>query len=195
MPRQQFGQARDRQIRDPGDDLGEPGLRVDPVQLGGADQGMHEGRALPAALGTGEEPGFSAKRDAAQGAFRRVVGEADPAIVEEPGEAGPVFGRERIIDRLGDFGVLRELRALRPKQRSRDEHSGSGAASDIRESASGAGRRFCGDGCRDQGRHSEMISSHLARRNKSESFAASLHPTGGDHGSTTSTNPSMAWEG
>ena len=115
MPWQQFGQARERQVRDPGDDVGEPGLRVDPVQLGGADQGVHEGRALPAALGTGEEPGFSAQGDTAQGAFRRVVGEADPAIVEEPGEAGPVFGRERIVDGFGDLGMLRELCPLRPK--------------------------------------------------------------------------------
>ena len=82
--------------------------RIDPVQLGGADQGIHEGRALPAALGTGEEPGFSAKGDTAQRSFRRVVGEANPAIVKEPGEAGPVFGREQIVDGLGDLGVLRE---------------------------------------------------------------------------------------
>jgi hypothetical protein len=37
MPRQQFRQARDRQVRDPGDDVDEPCLRVDPVQFGGAD--------------------------------------------------------------------------------------------------------------------------------------------------------------
>ena len=50
VPREQFVQARDRHVRDAGDDVSEPCLGVDVVELGGADQGVDRGRTLPAAL-------------------------------------------------------------------------------------------------------------------------------------------------
>lgn len=80
-------QARDRHIGDAGDDVGEPGLRVDVVQLCGADQGIHEGGALPAALGPREEPGLPSEGHAAERSFGGIVGQADTAILKEPGEA------------------------------------------------------------------------------------------------------------
>jgi hypothetical protein len=39
-----------------GKDVGEPGLRIDAVQLLGFDQGVHRGRAFAAAIGAGEGP-------------------------------------------------------------------------------------------------------------------------------------------
>lgn len=43
----------------PGDateDVHEPDVRVDAVQLGGDDEAVHDRRALPAAIGAGEQP-------------------------------------------------------------------------------------------------------------------------------------------
>ena len=50
---------------------------------------VHDGGALGAAIGAGEQPRLSAQGKAAQRAFGGVVGQADPAVVEEAGEAGP----------------------------------------------------------------------------------------------------------
>ena len=41
-------------IVDPAEHTGEPGLRVDVVELGRGDQGVHRCGALAAAVGTGE---------------------------------------------------------------------------------------------------------------------------------------------
>jgi hypothetical protein len=54
--------------------------------LAGASNGA--GSAVDAALGAGKEPGLAAEGDAAQGPFRCIVRETNPAIVEEPGEGG-----------------------------------------------------------------------------------------------------------
>ena len=74
----------------------EPGLRVDGVELGGADERIDGRGALAAAVGAGEEPGFAAEGDAAQRAFGGVIGQADAAVVEEAGEGGPAL--EHVID-------------------------------------------------------------------------------------------------
>jgi hypothetical protein len=44
-----------------GEDVGEPGLGVDIVELGGDDQGVYEGGSVAAAVRAGEEPGLSAE--------------------------------------------------------------------------------------------------------------------------------------
>ena len=45
-------------------DIGQPGLRIDAVHLGGDDQAVH-GRGTPsAAIRSAEEPGLSSKSDA-----------------------------------------------------------------------------------------------------------------------------------
>ena len=43
-------------IVDAGEHVGEPGLRIDVVEPGGLDQRVHDGRALAAAVGAGEQP-------------------------------------------------------------------------------------------------------------------------------------------
>ena len=43
-------------IGDAAQDIGEPGLRIDAVELGGGNEGIHRRRALAAAIGTGEQP-------------------------------------------------------------------------------------------------------------------------------------------
>jgi hypothetical protein len=44
-------------VGDPAQYLGEPGLRIDTVQLGASDQGVGDRRRLAAALGADEENG------------------------------------------------------------------------------------------------------------------------------------------
>lgn len=41
---------------DAGEDVGEPGLRVDIVEAGGLDQGVEDGGALTAAVRTAKQP-------------------------------------------------------------------------------------------------------------------------------------------
>lgn len=62
-----------RCVGQPGEDIGEPGLRVHVVHPGGDDQGIHEGGAVTAARRSGEEPSFPAEGNAAQGPFCRIV--------------------------------------------------------------------------------------------------------------------------
>ena len=47
-----------------GKDMGEPGLRIDIVELGGDDEAVHERGPLPAAVGAGEQPGFTPQGNA-----------------------------------------------------------------------------------------------------------------------------------
>ena len=67
-----------REVGDPGEHIGKPCLRVDVVELGGHDQGGHDGSTLGTTIGAGEQPGFAAQGKAAQGPFGCVVGQADP---------------------------------------------------------------------------------------------------------------------
>jgi putative ABC transport system permease protein len=59
--------------------------------------------ALTATVGAGEQPRFPAKGDATQRPLGRIVRQADPAVVKEPGEALPAL--EHIIHGLGHIGV------------------------------------------------------------------------------------------
>ena len=76
-------------VGDAGEHVGEPGLGIDVVELGGDDQAVQERRRAAAAIGAGEQPGLAAESQAAQRPLGGVVGEADPAVVEEAGEGRP----------------------------------------------------------------------------------------------------------
>ncbi len=65
VPWQQRVDAIGRVIGDAGQDVGEPGLRIDIVKLRGDDQAVQEGGAKAAAIGAGEQPGFSAESQSA----------------------------------------------------------------------------------------------------------------------------------
>src|SRR5918994_1479834 len=88
-----------------GEDVGEPGLRVDAVQLRGFDQRVYGGRAFATAIRAGEGPVVATDRDPAQGSLGGVVGDADPAISQEPAERRPAL--EGVVDRLADLGLAR----------------------------------------------------------------------------------------
>jgi len=52
--RAQFVQFSGRVIIDPAEHIGEPGLRINAVQLGGLDQRKHRGGTFPTSIGAGE---------------------------------------------------------------------------------------------------------------------------------------------
>lgn len=56
-------------IGDASEDVSEPSLRVDVVELGGLDQRVDDGSALATAIGAAEQPRLAAQRDAAQRAL------------------------------------------------------------------------------------------------------------------------------
>ena len=61
----------------------QPRQRIDFVELGRHDQRGHGRGPISPAFRTGEEPRFASQRKAAERALGRVVGEADPAVVDE----------------------------------------------------------------------------------------------------------------
>jgi len=64
-------------------DVGEVGLRIEAVHFCGLDDRHGAGECLGAGVGTREEPVFSSDADWAQGALRRIVVYADPAVFGE----------------------------------------------------------------------------------------------------------------
>src|SRR5256714_7186050 len=63
VPGQKLIQPLDSMIVDAREHVGEPGLRIDVVELGGGDEGV-DGRGTPAALiGAGKGPVFSSNGD------------------------------------------------------------------------------------------------------------------------------------
>ena len=57
---QEFVKTGSRMVNDAAQHVGELGLRVDVVELGGADERADGGGALAAAVGIGEQPGLAA---------------------------------------------------------------------------------------------------------------------------------------
>ena len=68
-----------RHIGDAGEYVGKPSARVNAVQLGGLDQAVHGGGALPTLVGTSKEPSLSYKGRSAQHAFGGVIRQARPS--------------------------------------------------------------------------------------------------------------------
>lgn len=69
-----------------GQGIGELGLRINVVEAAGLDQRIGNGRALAATIQSAEQPRLAPERYTAQRPFGGIVREADPTIVEEPGE-------------------------------------------------------------------------------------------------------------
>ena len=86
---------------DPCDGVGQIGLRIDGIELGGLDEGRQNRLVLGPAVGSGEQGVLAVQRQRPDGALDGVVVDLDPAVVEEQGE--PLPAGERIADRLGQF--------------------------------------------------------------------------------------------
>ena len=85
IPRQQIGDVLGRMVWQSRQHVGEPGARIDAVELGGLDERVDGGGAASAFVGTREGPVVAADRNPAQRPLGGVVGQAEPAVVEEAG--------------------------------------------------------------------------------------------------------------
>src|ERR1700693_1493246 len=98
-----------RRVGHPGENVGEPSLRIDVIELYGLDERVYQGRPFRPALGTSKQPRLPAQGQAAHRALGGVVRETDAAVMEESGEGSPA--REHVVDRLGTRGMAREFGA------------------------------------------------------------------------------------
>src|SRR3954451_12902775 len=94
-----------------GEDVGEPGLRIDAIHFGCDDETVHGCGALSAAIGPAEQPRFSTQGDTPQASFGGVVREADAPVREEYGKARPAL--EDVLDRFGQVVPASEPSDLR----------------------------------------------------------------------------------
>jgi hypothetical protein len=85
-------------------------LRVDVVELGGADQGVHRRGTLAATIGAGEQPRLAPEGNPAQRPLGRIVGQTDAAVIEEAGEGRPAL--QHVVHGLGGVGMARQPAAL-----------------------------------------------------------------------------------
>jgi hypothetical protein len=90
-------------IGQPREHVGEPRLRIDVVELCGLDQCIHGGGAPAPFVGAGERPVVASDGDAAQRPLAGIVGDAQPAVIEEASEHWPA--PEAIIDCLGSVAL------------------------------------------------------------------------------------------
>ena len=72
---------------DAGDDIGQVGLRVDVIELGGFDERGEDGPVFGAAVGAGEQAVIAVQRQGPDGAFDGVVVDLDAAVAQEEGQA------------------------------------------------------------------------------------------------------------
>ena len=104
LPGEEFVQPGLRLLGDAGEDVGEPGLGIDAVELGGADEGVHHRRPLAAAIGAREEPGLRpsamprSARSAALCRYRHNAAHADNRIM-------PRSGRNSLIHLTGGLDL------------------------------------------------------------------------------------------
>jgi hypothetical protein len=106
IPGQEFVNAPGRVIGQASEHVGEPGLRVDIVELGGGDQRVDRSSAPAAFVGAGEGSVLSPQGNGPQLAFGGVVRHAKTPILEEAGEGVPPV--EAVVDRFGRVAVLGE---------------------------------------------------------------------------------------
>ena len=89
IPGQQFVDPLDRMIGDAGDDIAEIGFRIEAVELGRFDEGVHRRGAFAAAVGTGEQPVFASQSQRPDGALGGVVADVEPAVGRITGQRVP----------------------------------------------------------------------------------------------------------
>jgi len=84
-------------VSDPAQDVREPCLGIDIIELGGIDERVDRGGAPPF-FGSSKAPVAPADGYGAYLAFGGIVGHAEPTVVEEARERSPSF--EAVVDGL-----------------------------------------------------------------------------------------------
>ena len=75
-------------VVDAAQDVGQIGLRVEAVNLGGFNRRHGAGQCFGAGIGPREEPIFSSESNRAQGSLGRLVVDRHPAVFEEHDAVG-----------------------------------------------------------------------------------------------------------
>ena len=84
-----------------GDDICEVGSRIEAVELGGFEHGIDYGCTIAAGFGADEQIVFPRDGNAAQGAFGRVIVDADAAVSGIEAQTFPAAGR--VVDGLDEI--------------------------------------------------------------------------------------------
>ena len=116
MPRQQAGEIVDLVIGDARQHVGQPGLRVDVVELGRLNQRQDDGGTFAAAIRSREQPRLSSECDASQRAFSGVVAEADASIVQEASEHVDALERVAAVGFIVPIVVLAIIQSRNGKE-------------------------------------------------------------------------------
>lgn len=111
LPWQQVVDALDGVVGDASEDLFEIELRVESIQLGGAEQRVDGSGAFAARVRSGEERVFAAKGHDTQGALGGIVVDLEVAILCIASESAPA--REGVADRRSGIGLAGEHAELR----------------------------------------------------------------------------------
>ena len=111
MPGEQLVQAGLGMIGNTGDDVGERGMGIDIIEAAGLDQRIYDRGPFAAAIGACKHPVLAADGHGSDEPLGGVVGQTDPAIVEEAGKTVPAT--EHVVDGLGEIAFARERAILR----------------------------------------------------------------------------------
>ena len=97
-------------VWDAGEGVGEPGLGIDAIELGGFDQGVGDGCGFAAGLRSDEQVVLAAQGDRPHGALGGVVVEFQDAVIEVG--AHPCHSGQGIADRTGQRAFARYVGQL-----------------------------------------------------------------------------------
>src|SRR3954469_3589350 len=114
-PRAGFVQAQGRVVRQPRQNVSQPGARVDLIEFGRLDKGVERRRPPPTRVRAGEGPVPPSDGNAPDGSFRRIVGQADAPILKKARERRPAL--EQVVDRFRHLRLRRQLRSVLPQPR------------------------------------------------------------------------------
>ena len=103
IPGEQFFDALDGMLGDPGQHQAEIEFRVEAVELGGTEQRVDRGSSLAAGVGAAEKVILPSKRNGAQRAFSRRIVDLQEAIVDIARKRAPA--REGVADGARSFAL------------------------------------------------------------------------------------------
>jgi hypothetical protein len=98
------------EIDEPGEHVGDVGLRINAVQFAGFDERRDASPVLRSLIVAGEERVFAVEHDRADAPFDDVGVELDAAVIDEAREPVPMV--QAIADGLGDRRLGRDLNEL-----------------------------------------------------------------------------------
>ena len=109
--RQEFAMVQCIMECDSGENAGEPGPRIDIVELGRLRESIDRGGSRTAAVRAGGRPVAPAESERANHAFRGIFAEAGAAIIDEVGKRRPAL--QHMVEGLGEIAPGGDASTLR----------------------------------------------------------------------------------